>query len=545
MNREVVKTDVLCVGGGIAGLMAAIRASDLGAKVIVAEKGNTLRSGSAGCGNDHFWCYIPEVHGSNLEAFIDEVRITQMKGPSGRDIVRTWAENSFEIVKLWDSWGIPMKYKGKWEFAGHRFPGRHGIGLKYAGLNQKEVLTKEALRRGVEIINRVMVFDLLADANGIVGAIGVHTREEKVIEFRAKAIFLGTGNISRLYPCPTPGWFQNTSLPMTLTGDGRAMAYRVGAELTNLELPKHWAGLRYFSRQGKGTWVGVLRDPQGRPVGPFVTKPDRRYGDPASDVYQRVFQDYMESGRGPIYMDCRGISDEDYEYMMYWLKHEANSATLNYMKEEGIDPRKNPIEFGTFETTQAGGIHCNDKSETSVNGLYAGGDEFTVGVSYAAVYGWIGGDKAAHYARGAPTPIKEQPKAIDEKVRLFEEITNRKMGVEWKEANIALQQIMFDYVGANRSEALLEAGLTYIGRLREKVYSTIMAKNQHELVRYLEVLNLIELGELSFIAADARKETRGFHRRVDYPFMNPLLDKLLIVKRIDGKPVAEWKEMSK
>ena len=81
MNREVVETDVLCVGGGIAGLMAAIRASDLGAKVIVAEKGNTLRSGAAGCGNDHFWCYIPEVHGSNLEAFIDEVRITQSKGP--------------------------------------------------------------------------------------------------------------------------------------------------------------------------------------------------------------------------------------------------------------------------------------------------------------------------------------------------------------------------------------------------------------------------------------------------------------------------------
>ena len=100
-------------------------------------------------------------------------------------------------------------------------------------------------------------------------------------------------------------------------------------------------------------------------------------------------------------------------------------------------------------------------------------------------------------------------------------------------------------LGQLGSETLLEAGLTYIRGLNEKVYSTIMAKNQHELMRCLEVLNLLELGELTFIAAKERKETRGFHRRVDYPFTNPLLDKLLIIKKVDGKPVAEWKEMGK
>ena len=61
--------------------------------------------------------------------------------------------------------------------------------------------------------------------------------------------------------------------------------------------------------------------------------------------------------------------------------------------------------------------------------------------------------------------------------------------------------------------------------------------------RALEVLNLIELGELTFLTARERKETRGKHNRVDFPFTNPLLEKLLVVKKVDDKPVMEWREM--
>ena len=63
MAIERIETDVLCVGGGIAGLMAAIRARESGTKVVVMDKGNTFTSGSGGAGNDHFVCYIPEMHG--------------------------------------------------------------------------------------------------------------------------------------------------------------------------------------------------------------------------------------------------------------------------------------------------------------------------------------------------------------------------------------------------------------------------------------------------------------------------------------------------
>ncbi len=375
MKEETVQSDVLCVGGGIAGLMAAIRAAELGVKVIVAEKANTLHSGAGATGNDHFTSYIPEFHGPDIRPVVEEIMQSQVGGSRNVDVVRTWMAKSFDIVKLWDSWGIPMKYKGKWEFSGHAFPGRPFRSLKYAGQQQKPILTREALKRGVSIVNRVMVFDLLYDDSGIVGAIGVDTREDRVIIFRAKCIVLGTGGCVRLYPSPTPGWMFNRCNSPATTGDGRAMAYRAGAELVNMELPQRWAGPKYFARCGKGTWVGVVRDPQDKPVGPFVTKPDKRYGDVISDAYHSLFEDYEKSGRGPVYMDCRGISDEDYDYMMWGLTNEGNVATLNHFKEEGIDLRKNAVEFMTYEFTTWGAIKYNEKAETSVKGLYAAGDE--------------------------------------------------------------------------------------------------------------------------------------------------------------------------
>ena len=119
----------------------------------------------------------------------------------------------------------------------------------------------------------------------------------------------------------------------------------------------------------------------------------------------------------------------------------------------------------------------------------------------------------------------------------------RKKGPGWKEANLALQQIMQDYAGPIRSESLLTAGLAHVRRLKQKVGTTLVARDGHELVRSLELVNLVDLAELLFLAAMERKETRAGHVRVDYPFTNPLLDKLLIVRKGDEGPVMEWREL--
>ena len=548
MEHKIVETDVLCIGGGIAGLMAAIRASDLGAKVVVAEKANTLRSGDAGMGNDHFPSYIPEVHGPDVEPFVREMIGSPVFGKLMRSAKfwRTRLKKSFELVKLWDSWGIPMKYQGKYEFAGHTIPGREAecTALKYYGQNQKKILTKKALEKGIKILNRIMVFDLLRNGS-VIGALGINTREDTMIEFRAKSVILGTGRTMRLFPGPTPAWMFNVANCPSTTGDGRAMAYRAGAELVNMELLIKWAGPKYFSRCGKGSWVGVIRDSKGKPAGPFLTKPHRRYGDPIADIYSKIFEDSIKNGKGPVYMSCKGISDDDLEYMKLWLTQEGNTALLNHLKEEKIDVTKNDVEFMTYEVDAWGGIPYNEKGETSLKGLYAAGDEYGDQISAAAIFGWISGENAAKYAKKKSAAIDNAKlkATVASKSDFLDKIRSRKEGITWQEANIALQQIMQDYAGGVKSEDLLKAGLSHLRKLKKKAYENIMAANQHELMHCLEVLNLYDLGELLLQAARERKETRGNHIRADYPFTNPLLNKMLICRKKGNNPVFEWREI--
>lgn len=544
-NRKFIETDILCIGGGIAGLMAGIRASEKGAKVIIAEKGHVLHSGRGRGGNDHFWCYIPEVHGNDLDSFLQESlkipKLRTMQSGTGYKVLRTFLEKSFDIVKLWDKWGIPMKYQGRWEFAGHSFPGEVLTHLKYEGRDQKKILIKKATESGVEIINRVMVFDLLKEKDYVIGAIGIDTREDSFVIFEAKAIILATGCIDRLYPPPTPGWMGSIPGNLTLTGDGRAMAYRAGAYIVSPEIPKRHIGPRYFSRYGQATWIGVLRDPYGKPIGPYVTTPNRLYGDMTPEVKSTYLEELFKSGNGPIYMDCRGISEEDCEYMMHWLWHEGNAPLIDYMKDEGIDIRKHPIEFQTYHIIPEGKIWINEKAETSMAGVYSAGDESMGGISCAATYGWISGENAAEYSKTVSlSKIDEDSPEIREKIGMIQNILSRKDGPDWREVNIALQQLMQDYAGHVRSETLLKAGFEYLQRMRRKVDQSLIARNRWELTRCLETINLLDIGEIVLIGAIARKETRGLHKRSDYPLTDPKMDgkEIFISKKAD-KPVVE------
>lgn len=391
-----------------------------------------------------------------------------------------------------------------------------------------------------------MVFDLLGGPEGVTGAVGIDTRMDRFFSFTAKSVILGTGSVTRLYPNITPALMANNTRPPTTCGDGRAMAYRIGAELINMEMINRHAGIKNYARAGQGSWMGVVRDPEGRPVGKYLKKPDRSYHDIIMEVDKQVFARYAEKGNGPLYMDCTGISDTDLEYLQKALVNEGNIGLMEHLNEEGVDLRKNPVEFATYEVRSSGRVDANSRSETSVPGLYSTGDETTFSISGAAVFGWIGGENAAGYARETSTPegdlLENQIEAKRGFVELF---TRRDGGPDWYEANMALNHTMSDYAGTIRSETLLEAGLHHLRRLKNKFLDTASAKDHWELTRILEVVNLYDLGELVFTGGLERKESRGLHQRVDYPYTDPLMDgKMLVVRKEAGGPVSEWREVS-
>jgi succinate dehydrogenase/fumarate reductase flavoprotein subunit len=552
LEKKPIEVDVLIAGGGIAGLMAGIRAAAEGVSVAVVEKANTRRSGSGATGNDHFCCFIPEVHGHDIEPILWEDLHSLHGDFQDPSLARLFLEESFDRVKDWHRWGIDMRPKGRWDFSGHAYPGRPRIFLKYAGYNQKAVLTAEARKQGVRILNHHVLSDVIVSKGEVAGAVGISTRGDApaLKVFRAKSVVLATGAGTRLYPSTTPGWMFNIPFCPACTGSGRAIAYRAGARLMNMEIPNRHAGPKFLARCGKATWIGLYKDPHGRTVGPFVTRPTRELGDITADVWNSVFTDMFKSGKGPVYIDCTETAKEDIDYMMWGLVQEGNTAMLDYMKREGIDVRKHRVEFRQYEPFLIGsrGIEIDRKAETSLPGLYAAGDDvgnFRADLSGAATFGWIAGKSASDRAKKLTGFRKvANTDVVEERVRQVSRFTGRTDGAGWKEANLALQQIMQDYAGVEvRSETLLRAGLKYLGDLRRKAEESLMARNAHELMRTLETLDLMDCGEAILLSALERRESRAMHRRSDFPFTNPLLqDKLLSIRKQDGKVVTAWRE---
>ena len=552
--KEQLDADVAVIGGGIAGLMAAIAAADKGARVVLLDKANTKRSGAGATGNDHFLCWIPEKHG-DISVVYEEFMDSQNATCNDTPLVMRFLETSPKIVNMWNDWGINMKPTGDYHFEGHAYPGRPRIFLKYDGHNQKKVLTEQARKRGVKILNHSPVLEMFRDAGGVTGvlALDVTGDDPSFRIVRAKAVVAATGYVSRLFTTdPTPSQMFNTNMCPSGTGDSIAQAWRIGAYLVNMEKTYRHAGPRFLARCGKATWIGVYRYPDGRPVGPFITRPNVETGDMTSDVWSSAFTDLKLRGTGPAYMDCSGASREDLEHMRWAMKCEGLTALLDYMDREGIDPGRHAVEFGQYEANLVtNGIEIDINGESSVRGLFAAGDmmgNISGDIGAAAVYGWIAGHHAADcQSRALPSA---DPENAGERMAFYSGIYERRggaAGASWQEANFALQQIMTEYADCGphrvRSDTMLSAGIKYLGDLRVKIERDMYAGDAHELMRAAEVLNLLDLGQALMISARERRESRGRHIRSDYTFTNPLLrDKFLRVWKEGGEARTEWRE---
>ena len=551
--QRILDTDILIVGGGIAGLMAAICAGEQGIATIVAEKAHVRRSGSGATGNDHFLCFMPEIQKITLKEMINEMMAGQVGPWHDTLLTKVFLERTAEMVHRWHSWGINMKPFGPdYVYMGHAFPDRPRMYVKYDGHNQKEILVKKAKENGALFLNHHPVTDLLAEDGRVTGALLMDVREDepRFTLVRAGAVIMATGCSTRLYPnSMTPAMLFNSGFCPSCAG-GMASAYRIGARLVNMEHPYTHAGTRYFARCGKATWIGVYKYPDGRPIGPFVRRPDREIGDNTSDVWKSVFADLMANGTGPAYLDCTEASPEDLEFMRQGMISEGLTSQLDYIDREGIDPARHAVEFGRYEPLLFGrGLEIDETGSTNIKGLYVAGDpigNFRSGIAGAVTWGWISAENASRHVKEAELSerAREDP-LIAARLALYEKLLRRENGAPWQEFNIALQQLMNDYCPPAprvRSETLLRAGLKYMGDLRAHALRDMAAPNSHTLMRGLEVLDLVDLGEAVMTAARERRETRVQHIRSDCPFTS-LSDgeKFINVELKNGRPVTSWR----
>ena len=309
VRDEIIKTEYLIIGGGVAGLMSAITAASKGVDVLIAEKADTRRSGSGCGGNDHFMCYIPECHGDDFDRVISEINEGMEGGPwQDQAMLRKMMLRTQSVVERWEKWGVNMKPTGEYHFEGHTMPSRQCYHLKYDGANQKRVLTNEARKNGAKIMNKLFINDILTNDEGrAVGAIGfiLADDEPEVVVIQAKAVLVATAQAMRMYPNVNPAYIFNTHSCPAAAG-GAAIAYRAGAKLVNIDVPYRHAGVKGFARSGKATWFGVISDINGDSISPFCDKPDRKRGDALMDINPGIFTKRLESATGPTFMNCTG-----------------------------------------------------------------------------------------------------------------------------------------------------------------------------------------------------------------------------------------------
>jgi len=550
-----VETDVLVIGGGLAGCMAAIKARESGVNVTIAEKSNTLRSGCAGVGIDHIWAYIPPVHskiGWTIEDLMEDHAEVMAHNFIFKDLLYLVASSSYDRILDLERFGLNFRYEdsnipGKFRIVNqfHSMPSS----FNFDGRDIKVKLTEEAKKRRVNIMNRTMVTDLLFGDGHISGALGVGTQTGDLYFFKAKTVVLSTGRANRLTRNLTGVDF-NLPLPPHLTGDGKAMALRAGLEIINMEfIESRYLGQGVNQPSGgapRGTYqpAGSVVDANGKVITPRTSFYDwgnlgKKKVDPIEARREfaekrarghfmfRLF-DMHNGGEGPFYLDLTNGTEEEIKHIEWSMSNEGKCwLLLSHFREEGIDLRRDKIEYmgasvRDMRGPSAAGILVNGDLETKIKGLFAAGDE--VGgfpwscAPGALTMGWYAGDRAAQYALKQNSFLPVGGDSLDSLMESCSKMLTIREGDHWKEVELAVQNIMDFYCGDVTSGPLLRRGIDRLDEIKKDI--KLKAANGHELWRCLELKSIITNIDTAMTASLERKESRKYpvlFNRVDFP----------------------------
>jgi adenylylsulfate reductase subunit A len=515
MTQEwrTIDTDLLVIGGGVAGSMAAIPALEAGLTVTICEKGRVLDNcGSVGCGVDHYLTVMESGPEWDTPEFLLKHVPDLTDGIVDMAVTTRVIHEMPRILRKIEGMGVDFKDPKTGDYSRHRsfgLPGAYHI--NFDGTDFKRRIGKHVRVGKATVLTRTMAVQLLVKDNRAYGALAFGFRDGMWTAIHAKAVALTAGDVNRISRNASGLAFDSWHFPYN-TGDAQAMGYRAGAALANMEFVETTLTPKGFSAQGLNALVSLGAY--------FINKSGERfmfrYDSKGENARRAVLADAVVNeyllGNGPIFVDCRHLPADILDHMEETLQVDRYTLPAFY-QQKGISFRDDPIEISISELSirrsgvyfRGSGLAVDTNGETSVERLFAAGDCATVsgGIAGAAVLGHIAGE-------GAVERVAADNGALP--------------AIDWEEAERVLafedriRETVTDYVGVRRSEKGLRLALDTLSALAKRE-GDLSAENLHGVMRVHEARNIRLNVEIMATAALARRETRtrSSHRRLDFP----------------------------
>lgn len=547
MDNQVIKTDVLVIGAGIAGITAAIEAKDRGADVVLTTKGLLGRDGAAtwmagyGCQAALQPPDTPEIHAQ------DTIRAGRFL--NDQELVYKLTREIPALVKRMNQWGIRYrKVDGKlvmMRLPGETYPRVPALErpAEYAGHEYRKVFPKQVRKRDINVLEDFQVIDLLTNKGSVVGAVGFDLREGDIKVINAKLTIMATGGHMGVYKV--------TTSPCA-TGDGSAMGYRAGVRMADMEFADFYSYTAIWPPITTGEiWPTAFRYELNAILYNKVGEDFmRRYTGPRRVpplAIQREVKEGRGSPHGGAYLSLRHLPTN---LIRDFLTPMGPVKWLDKLKSIGFDITNDAVEVAPAGLCSFGGCDINVNCETSIPGLYAAGEVASRregaytnagnSIPLCLALGYVAGVEAGKkFADTQLLPVEEQQVA-DVRTNIFG-VMEREKGLSPIQVKQEVQNVLGEYGSlVGRTDERLKKGLSEIERVRKESLPrvSVSAKDRRYNLEWADALtarNMTDVVELILRAALTRTESRGLHFREDYPEEHPEWLKRIMLQKKDSK----------
>jgi len=550
-ETEVLKTDVLIIGGGGAGCRAAIAAAEKKVDVLVISKNPIARGGITPVGFTGLSANIGQEPGDSSDIHIRDT-VKAGRYLCDQNLVEALVRDESQAVHDVVRYGVKLE-KEKGKFVQRLTPGQsypRMLNVIGGGHGLVSGLKKEVERHhNIKIMEDMIITKLMVSKNGISGAASLDLKRGNLFIIQAKSIVLATGGAGQLW--------RHTDCPPESTGDGYALAYRAGAELVDMEQQLFYPTVAVFPETIVGLEISYEWCLHSKFGGWLLNNKGQRFFPPevlpTRDVSARKIFEEIYSGGGTensgVYLDITKCDESRKEALFVAGMQHCDKR----LRELGIDLRRQVIEVAPGAHTTLGGIKINERGETSIRGLFAAGEvsgnvhgaNRIAGHAYLEilVFGSIAGSGAADFAKKSNGNSIDMAEVRTEYARVYGFLSEKKDAIRTNEVKEKLKRTITQYIGPKRSRNSLETAIGEILRLKAEELSRLQVidikEYNNDWIEGIELSNMMDVAEVAANSALLRKESRGTHFREDFPHLdNKNWLKHTLVKLENGKLIS-------